>query len=797
VTFTATISSGPSGIVTFYDGGTSIGTGTINGTTATLTTNSLIAGSHILTASWPGNSNYGAVTSSGITQVVNKAVPAVSWAVPAAITYGTALSATQLDASSTVAGSFSYSTLAGTVLTAGSHTITTTFTPTDTTDYATATATATVTVNQVAPAIIWATPAAITYGTALNSTQLDATSTVAGSFAYSPISGTVLTAGSHTITSTFTPTDTTDYKTAAATVTVTVNQVTPAITWATPVAITSGAALSATQLDATSTVAGTFSYSPAAGAVLTAGSHTITAAFAPTDTTDYTTATANVTLTVNSATQTTPTITWNAPAAITYGTALNTTQLDATSTVAGTFSYSPAAGTVLTAGSHTITAAFTPTDTTDYTTATANVTLTVNQAAPAITWATPAAITYGTALSATQLDATSTVAGSFSYSPVAGTVLTAGSHTITATFTPTDTTDYKTATGTVTLTVNQVAPAITWATPGAITYGTALSALQLDATSAVAGSFSYSPVAGTVLTAGSHTITASFTPTDTTDYKAATATVTVTVNQAAPAITWATPAAIASGTALSSTQLDASSTVAGTFVYSPTAGAVLAAGSQTLSVTFTPTDATDYTTATASVTLTVSQDTSTLTINATSIGFGNVALNQPATQTVTLTSTGTGSVTVNSAVIAGTGFTLSGPTFPVTLTSGQIATLDVEFDPTALGAASGTLTITSTSSTNGTAVITLTGTGVAASYAVDLSWDAPSSSPDPVAGYNVYKEPSGSSNYQLVGSTVGVGATSLTDTNVQDGQVYEYIVESVDASGNTSVPTSPLPVTIP
>ena len=73
------------------------------------------------------------------------------------------------------------------------------------------------------------------------------------------------------------------------------------------------------------------------------------------------------------------------------------------------------------------------------------MTLTVNQATPAITWATPSAITYGTALSGTQLDASSTVAGTFSYSPAGG-VLTAGSHLLSVTFTPTDGTDYTSAT---------------------------------------------------------------------------------------------------------------------------------------------------------------------------------------------------------------------------------------------------------------------------------------------------------------------------------------------------------------
>jgi hypothetical protein len=82
------------------------------------------------------------------------------------------------------------------------------------------------------------------------------------------------------------------------------------------------------------------------------------------------------------------------------------------------------------------------------------LTVTVNQATPSITWTTPTAIAYGTALSATQLHATSTVAGSFAYSPLAGTVLTAGTHTLSVTFTPTDTTNYTTAYGSVTLTVN-------------------------------------------------------------------------------------------------------------------------------------------------------------------------------------------------------------------------------------------------------------------------------------------------------------------------------------------------------
>jgi RHS repeat-associated protein len=87
-----------------------------------------------------------------------------------------------------------------------------------------------------------------------------------------------------------------------------------------------------------------------------------------------------------------------------------------------------------------------------------------------------------------------------------------------------------------------------------------------------------------------------------------------------PTITWPTPSAIALGTALSGTQLNATATVPGTFVYTPAAGTVLPAGTQTLSVTFTPANTVDYTAATKTVSLTVNQGTAdtgtiTLTVN--------------------------------------------------------------------------------------------------------------------------------------------------------------------------------------
>jgi len=92
----------------------------------------------------------------------------------------------------------------------------------------------------------------------------------------------------------------------------------------------------------------------------------------------------NVTVQDNVIYQQRPQINWPTPAPIVYGTALSATQLDASSPVAGNITYSPAAGTVLGVGQQTLTATLTPTDKTDYTSGTANVTLNVIPATAAV-----------------------------------------------------------------------------------------------------------------------------------------------------------------------------------------------------------------------------------------------------------------------------------------------------------------------------------------------------------------------------------------------------------------------------
>jgi hypothetical protein len=101
----------------------------------------------------------------------------------------------------------------------------------------------------------------------------------------------------------------------------------------------------------------------------------------------------------------------------------------------------------------------------------------------------------------------------------------------------------------------------------------------------------------------------------------------------------------------------------------------------------------------------------TLKIGVTSLSFGNVPLNTSATQSLTLTSTGTAPVTISAATPTGTGFSLQGATFPLTVNPGKSGTLSVQFNPTATGSASGQLTITSNDKSGSTAIVSLAGTG--------------------------------------------------------------------------------------
>jgi sugar lactone lactonase YvrE len=162
---------------------------------------------------------------------------------------------------------------------------------------------------------------------------------------------------------------------ATASVTYTVKGI-PTITWPPPADIVYGTALGAAQLNAVADVPGSFSYDPPAGTTLGAGAHTLTVTFTPADSGWEVTTTA-VPLVVIKAT---PVLTWAPPSDIVYGTPLGAAQLNASADVSGSFSYTPAAGTMLGVGTHVLRVSFAPTDAANYVGATREVPVTVRPA---------------------------------------------------------------------------------------------------------------------------------------------------------------------------------------------------------------------------------------------------------------------------------------------------------------------------------------------------------------------------------------------------------------------------------
>jgi outer membrane protein OmpA-like peptidoglycan-associated protein len=101
---------------------------------------------------------------------------------------------------------------------------------------------------------------------------------------------------------------------------------------------------------------------------------------------------------------------------------------------------------------------------------------------------------------------------------------------------------------------------------------------------------------------GKQVLKVTYVPTDA-KYETIEATVEIEVLAKAK-VTWANPASIVEGTALSSAQLNATASVPGTFTYEPKDGTLLTPGKYTLKVTFTPTDS-RVSPATAEVTIEV------------------------------------------------------------------------------------------------------------------------------------------------------------------------------------------------
>jgi fibronectin type 3 domain-containing protein len=152
--------------------------------------------------------------------------------------------------------------------------------------------------------------------------------------------------------------------------------------------------------------------------------------------------------------------------------------------------------------------------------------------------------------------------------------------------------------------------------------------------------------------------------------------------------------------------------------------------------------------------------------------------------TATLSATN-GDVQISAADWNGQGYSLSGVSFPLTVSSGKSVPLTVVFAPTTAGSTPGSVTYASNAS-DSSLNESLTGTGTSSTggtqHNVTLSWSASSS---PVAGYNVYRGTVSGGPYTKVNPSLET-ATVYTDSTVQGSTTYYYVATSVDSSSDES-----------
>src|SRR5207244_501543 len=128
------------------------------------------------------------------------------------------------------------------------------------------------------------------------------------------------------------------------------------------------------------------------------------------------------------------------------------------------------------------------------------------------------------------------------------------------------------------------------------------------------------------------------------------------------------------------------------------------------------------------------------------------------------------------------------------LAPGQNATLSVTFAPSSSGSVTGSVTVFS-NATNSPTTIGLSGSGAQApvAHSVTLNWGASTSS---VAGYNIYRAAVSGGSYARQNQSAN-GTLTFTDTNVQAGQQYFYVVTSVDLNSVESTYSNEVSARVP
>ncbi|HJS98061.1 MAG TPA: kelch repeat-containing protein, partial [Terriglobales bacterium] len=202
--------------VTNAAGNTATATAKVTVNTVVPTTTAFVSGSGQTTT-------YGSAVPNPLVAQVSASGSTPTGTASLSIDGGSVVDTETLDGSgrATFAGSFA------SALTAGGHSLHVAYTPTSGSIFVASSSSpdGSVTITQASPVVNWAAPGDIVYGTALTPTQLNATASVPGAFAYSPAAGTVLNAGNaQQLSVNFTPTDTANYASAVKSVAINVNK---------------------------------------------------------------------------------------------------------------------------------------------------------------------------------------------------------------------------------------------------------------------------------------------------------------------------------------------------------------------------------------------------------------------------------------------------------------------------------------------------------------------------------------------------------------------------------------------
>jgi fibronectin type 3 domain-containing protein len=148
---------------------------------------------------------------------------------------------------------------------------------------------------------------------------------------------------------------------------------------------------------------------------------------------------------------------------------------------------------------------------------------------------------------------------------------------------------------------------------------------------------------------------------------------------------------------------------------------------------------------------------------------------------------------VSSLGVSGSQFSVSGITLPVTIAAGNSVSFQLTFAPQTSGTASANATFASNAS-NSPTVQALSGSGTVPQHSVSLGWNTSTSVG--VVGYSIYRGTVSGGPYTRINSALDAMPFD-TDSTVQGGQTYYYVVTAVDSAGAESSYSSQVQTVIP